>query len=151
MSGDDRHARAPAGLDVARNLGGRAPDPTRYAPGVCNIGPEEVERRRRSAMSGAIVTAGIAGAMLVLGAPRRARLAIAVPAAGTAVAALQVRDRFCVAYATRGVENVADPLGMPLAVPDAGSRALDRRHALGMIARGLLVGAVAAIAFAALP
>ena len=139
-----RRAPRVSGLPVDAGVSG-------YVPGACNIGRAKVERRRRSAVVGGLATAGIAAGMLALHAPRWIRLAITLPAAGTAVAALQVRERFCVAYATRGVQNVAGPLGAPQPVADAESRAADRRRAIDMVGRGVLVGAVLGLAFAALP
>ena len=34
---------------------------TRYEPGVCNIGPAEIARRRRSGHVGALITIGLLG------------------------------------------------------------------------------------------
>ena len=122
-----------------------------YVPGVCNIGAGEIARRRQSAIVAGAATAGLAAAMLALHAPRLLRLAIALPAASTAVSALQAREHFCVAYGTRGVQNVTGTVGVPASVLEAASRAADRRRAMQMIRRGALVGAAAGLAFAALP
>lgn len=122
-----------------------------YVPGVCNIGAAEIEQRRRSAIAGAAVTGAIGVAMLAARVPRRIRLAIAIPAAGTAVAALQARERFCVAFAARGVQNVAGPLGAAVPVADERARAADRRRVVGMAARGAAIGGALALAFAGLP
>lgn len=124
---------------------------TGYVPGICNIGAAEIEQRRRSAIVAGVATGAIGVAMLAARAPRRVRLAIAVPAAGTAVAALQARERFCVAFAARGVQNVAGPLGAAVPVTDERARAADRRRVVGMVARGVAFGAALGLAFAALP
>jgi hypothetical protein len=130
--------------------GGTGPAPT-YVPGACNIGPEEIARRRAAAVTGLLATAGFAAALLVTGAPDPLRLLVAVPAAATTIAALQVRDRFCVAYAAQGVYNVDGPAGQATPVLDAYSRSRDRQRAVRMILAGAAIGLAAALALVLLP
>ena len=122
-----------------------------YIPGGCNIGREEIARRRAAAIAGGVATAGIAALLVVSGAPDALRLLVAVPAAGTAIAALQVRNRFCVAYASQGVYNVDGPAGGISQVADAEARRADRRRAARMVAAGAAAGALAALALILLP
>jgi hypothetical protein len=122
-----------------------------YVPGACNIGPEEIARRRAAAVTGLLATAGFAAALLVTGAPDPLRLLVAIPAAATTISALQVRDRFCVAYAAQGVYNVDGPAGQATAVLDAYSRSRDRQRAVRMILAGAAAGLAAALLLILLP
>jgi hypothetical protein len=122
-----------------------------YVPGGCNIGREEIARRRSAAVTGALVTIGTAAVLIATGAPDLARLLVAIPAAGTAIAALQVRNRFCVAYAAQGVYNVDGAAGEVNRVGDADALRRDRRRAARMVAAGAAAGALAALALLLIP
>lgn len=127
------------------------PDPgSAYRPGVCNIGPEEIARRRRSAVLGTIAAAVIAGGLLALHVPPMARIALWPFAAGAAVGWLQVTRRFCVAFGAMGVLNFGRT-GSVVGAPDAAARAADRRTALRMILEGASYGLLVAAAFVLLP
>jgi hypothetical protein len=122
-----------------------------YVPGACNIGPAEVAQRRRAALGATAATVAFAGLLLATGAPRSMRALVGVPAALTTVAWLQVRNRFCVAYAARGVYNVAQPLGAVTAVDEPLARRADQRRAARMYIQGLAAGLAVAAAFRLLP
>jgi hypothetical protein len=115
----------------------------------CNIGPDEVARRRRSALVATIATAIAAVALIALHVPQPARLLIWPLAAAAAVTWLQVTNRFCVAFGALGLENFGR-LGDESRV-DPHIRAADRRRALQMILEGALIGLVVALALAAIP
>lgn len=119
-----------------------------YQPGVCNIGPAEIARRRRAGHSALIATAILLVVLIALDAPPLARLLIALPAAGAASGYLQARFKFCAGYATRGQFNFG-PLGHPQTVADADARSRDRARAhrigLASLAIGVMVGILAAL------
>jgi hypothetical protein len=121
----------------------------RTAPPRCNIGPDEIARRRRSAIVAAVATAVIATAMIAFHVPAPARLLLWPIAAGAAVAGLQVVHRFCVAFGALGLENFGR-LGQEQHV-DPAIRAADRRRAFQLILEGALIGLVVALAIAAIP
>lgn len=126
-------------------------DPTDpYRPGACNIGPEEIARRRRSAIALTAATLVVALGLVVIDAAPVARLALFPFAAATGVNWLQVVRRFCVGFGAAGIRNFG-ALGSSLAVRDAGARSADRRMALRMTAEGALYGLVATVLFALLP
>jgi hypothetical protein len=127
------------------------PSALAYAPGTCNIGAAEVAMRRRGAIAGALATATATALVLLPGVPREARLLVALPAAGTVVSALQVRNRFCVAFATRGVYNVEDAAGRVTPVETSAARRADRLRAARMIAAGVVAGAAVAAVLYLLP
>lgn len=110
----------------------------------CNIGPEEIARRRRSAVALTIVAAAGAVALVALDAPSAGRLAIWPFATAAAVTWLQVVHRFCVAFGALGVQNfgrLGDAVGV-----DPGQRAADRRRAAQVLVEGSLIGAVVTLA-----
>lgn len=121
-----------------------------YRPGACNIGPAEVERRRRSAVVATAVTLAIAVGTIALGLPPAARLVVAPFAAAAAISWLQVVRRFCVAFGSLGVQNFG-PLGARVPVAEGEARSRDRRTALRMIAEGVAIGVGLALLLVLLP
>jgi hypothetical protein len=115
----------------------------------CNIGPDEIARRRRSSIVFSVVAAVVAVALVVSHVGPIGRLAIFPFAAGAAVNWLQVVHRFCVAFGAFGLENFGR-LGEEHGV-DAAQRAADRRRAAQLILEGGLIGALVALALAVAP
>jgi hypothetical protein len=112
-----------------------------YRPGVCNIGPEEIARRRRGAWVAGLATVVFYLGLLAIGAPDLVRFIVAVPAATAAVSWLQARERFCVAFGSAGTYNFG-PVGELERVADAEARRADRRKVASMVARGAAIGVV---------
>lgn len=121
-----------------------------YESGTCNIGRDEISHRRRLAYLGLVVTLAFLVLLLVANVPPLARFSVALPAWGTAVAYLQARRRFCVAFAVRGVFNFGG-VGTTQRVADPESRARDRRRALETVVHGLIVGVAAGAVAVLLP
>jgi hypothetical protein len=125
------------------------PEPTLdYQPGVCNIGPAEIARRRRAGHVGLAATAGLFAALVLVNAPPPVRLIVGLPAAAAASGYLQARFRFCAGFGSRGVYNFGD-VGPVVEVVDAEARARDRARArqigLASVAIGAVVGLVAVV------
>jgi hypothetical protein len=123
---------------------------TGYRPGVCNIGPEEIARRRRGGHIGLIATVV---ALVVLGAidaPPIARLLIAIPAVIAASGYLQARFKFCAGFGSRGILNFG-PVGETESVVDDAARRLDRARARQIGLAGLGIGAVVGMVAVLLP
>src|SRR6187402_3761141 len=57
-----------------------APLSVDYQPGVCNIGPAEIARRRRAGHIGLIAAVALFAVLVAVGAPPIARLLVAIPA-----------------------------------------------------------------------
>jgi hypothetical protein len=119
-----------------------------YVPGACNIGPDEIARRRRIGHVGAIVTVALFVVLVALNVPAPVRFLVALPAAGAAAGYLQALFRFCVAFGSRGVFNFGRH-GSVIEDPDDEARARDRTRALelsvAIAAVGLGVGAIAVL------
>ena len=119
-----------------------------YRPGVCNIGPAEIARRRRAGHVGLVATVVTLGVLAAIDAPPVARLIVALPAAVATSGYLQARLRFCAGFGSRGVFNFG-PLGQVQEVADGDARARDRSKAsqigLASLAVGVTVGVLAAL------
>ena len=115
----------------------------------CNIGPEEIARRRRSAIPMTVVTAIAAVALVALHAHAPVRLLMWPIATAAAVTWLQVVHRFCVAFGALGLENFGR-LGQQGQV-DPAIRAADRRRALQLILEGALIGLIVTLVVIAIP
>ena len=105
----------------------------------CNIGLDEIARRRRSAIVFTTVTALVASLLVALDAPTLGRLLLFPFAAGAVINWLQVVHRFCVAFGALGIENFG-PIGSEVKV-DTAQRATDRRRVTQLLLEGSLVGA----------
>jgi predicted secreted protein len=112
-----------------------------YVPGVCNIGPAEVSRRRMLGWAGLAVTVGLTFVVIWLHAPRLWRLPVFIPAFLCAAGFLQSHYRFCSGYAARGVYNFGRP-GQTRGVPDAASQRADRRKGNWILVATTLLAAV---------
>lgn len=115
----------------------------------CNIGPDEIARRRRSAIVATSVSVAIAVLLVGIAAPAWARLLFLPVASAAAVTWLQVIHRFCVAFGALGLENFGR-LGEQSRVERA-VLAADRRRAVRVILEGGFVGLVVTLALVAIP
>ena len=121
-----------------------------YRAGACNIGPAEIRRRRDAGIAGTAAALVLAVVLVAIGAPAWARLLVFFPVAGAAVGFMQMRWRFCVAYALQGIRNFG-PLGSVEKVTDTADHGADLRADARLIVASVAIGAVVAIAFALLP
>jgi len=119
-----------------------------YQPGVCNIGPAEIAKRRRSGHVGLIATIAVFAVLVALGVPHWMRFVVALPAAVAASGYLQAYLKFCVGFATLHVFNFGD-LGPSTKIVDPAARARDRARAIQMLVItstiGIAVGLVAVL------
>ena len=121
-----------------------------YLPGICNIGPAEIARRRRAGHVGLGVAVGLLAGLLAIDAPSPSRLVIALPAAVAASGYLQARLRFCAGFGSRGVYNFGE-LGTTLQVEDDEARRRDRARSSQIGLASVAIGAAAGIASVLLP
>ena len=120
--------------------------PAEYQPGVCNIGPAEIARRRRAGHTGLIAAIGLFAALVAIGAPDWTRFLVAIPAIGAASGYIQAHLKFCAGFGAAGVFNFGE-LGPTERVADDADRGRDRIRAfqigLASFAIGIAVGLVA--------
>ena len=125
-------------------------DVARYRPGVCNIGPEEIARRRRAGHGGSLATIVMLALLIAIHAPPLARLLLILPAAVAASGYLQAWLKFCAAFGAAGSFNFG-PLGAMNEVGDDEARARDRIRALQIGLASLGVGLAVGLAAVTLP
>ncbi|HQT21805.1 MAG: hypothetical protein B7X86_02640 [Sphingobacteriales bacterium 17-39-43] len=121
-----------------------------YIPGVCNIGKEEIKRRKVAALASLVVTVILIMVLLLLPENRLWRLTLFVPVTSFAVSFQQWYFRFCVAFGIKGIINFGN-LGKNDTVEQANFRKKDRAKAWQMINTGILAGIIAALIFYYLP
>jgi hypothetical protein len=124
---------------------------TDYVPGVCNIGPAEIARRRRTGHLGAIAAVALLALLLVLDAPAWTRLLVFLPAAVSASGYLQAKLRFCAGFGAIGEFNFADDRTDMQHVADPEARRRDRAMAFRIGAASFAIGALVALVAVALP
>lgn len=111
-----------------------------YSPGVCNIGPAEVAKRRDAGVAGLAVGVAAVAAAVGAGLPKPVRLLAAVPLAGGVSGVLQARAHFCSGFGLRGLANFG-ARGAGVTVEDAADREADRRRALRILGASGVAGA----------
>jgi hypothetical protein len=121
-----------------------------YQPGVCNIGPAEIARRRRSAIATTVLAALVAVGLVATGVPAMVRIALWPFAAAAGIQWLQVVRKFCVGFGAAGLLNFGE-LGDHSSVEEAAARAADRRTAVRMALEGASYGLVVAVILVLLP
>ena len=121
-----------------------------YRPGVCNIGPEEIARRRQAGHTGVIATTVAFALLLLFHLPPLARLVLVLPAAAAAIGYLQAALRFCAGFGGRGVFNFGE-VGRTTDVADAQARARDRLRAFEIAIASLAIGVAVAVVALLLP
>jgi hypothetical protein len=121
-----------------------------YVPGVCNIGPAEIARRRQGGHVLLAASVGLFAGLLLIDAPAPARLLVALPAAASASSYLQARFHFCAGFGSRGIYNFGD-VGPVTQVEDPVALAQDRRRAHQIGLAGAAIGLAVGVLAAALP
>ena len=119
---------------------------TEYVPGVCNIGPAEIRRRKQSGWLGLGVTILVWAAFLIFGVSAPWRLLLFFPAMISAAGFFQAALHFCAGFGMRGVFNFGSEVGKTETVEQTEFRLKDRRKARLIGLYSALVGIAAAIA-----
>jgi len=125
-------------------------EPDAYQPGVCNIGPAEITRRRRSGHASLIVSIVVLVTLVAVGAPHWTRLVLVLTAGGSAAGYLQAWFHFCAGFGSQGVYNFG-PTGTVAKVADADARARDRRRSLEIGLASLAIGVIVGLPATLLP
>jgi hypothetical protein len=121
-----------------------------HRPGVCNIGPAEIARRRRAGHIGLAATLVTLVVLVAVNAPPLARLVLVLPATIAASGYLQAWLKFCAGFGGAGVFNFGD-LGTTEAVTDDAARAADRRRAGQIGLASFAIGVAVALGAFVLP
>jgi hypothetical protein len=121
-----------------------------YLPGTCNIGTEEINRRKQVAWIGAIAT--IFGAISFINKyhSHTPRLFLFIPAAVFAIGFVQSRKKFCLAYGFAGVFNFGEA-GKAQQVRSNEDKALDRKTAFSILGQSLVLALIITLIIFLLP
>jgi len=118
---------------------------TEYIPGKCNIGPEEIARRRNFGLAAFVVLILLLGGLIFTGVNPIWRLFVFFPAASVASGFLQAYFHFCSGFARIGAYNFGRT-GEKHEVKDEDSKAKDRRRGNQITLYAVIIGTVAALA-----
>lgn len=122
-----------------------------YTPGVCNIGPAEIARRRRNGWFGVGISALLLLIFILFPVPPLYRLIIFLPVTSAASGFLQAYFHFCAGFGFKGVYNVVKPAGHTETVQQAEFRKKDRQKALQITGMAVLIGLIIAAVVYYLP
>ena len=115
-----------------------------YTPGVCNIGPEEIKRRRLIGWMGLIITIVIAAFLFYFNVNPWWRIILVLPSTLSASGFLQAYFGFCTGFAMKGVYNF-DKLGAEVKISDAASKAKDKRKGNSITIYSVIIGVIVTI------
>lgn len=117
-----------------------------YVPGVCNIGPVEISKRKQSGWFGLIGLIMLWALLIFLEARRPWYLLVFLPATVAASGFLQAYLHFCAGFGLKGIYNVVKPAGQTETVEQQEMRVKDRRKALQITAGSVFIGLITAFA-----
>ena len=118
----------------------------KYMPGVCNIGPSEMKRRRQGGWFGLGATIILWVALWIFRVSAQWRLSLFFPATMGATGFIQAALHFCAGFGMRGVFNFGPEVGRTETVEQTEFRRKDRRMALQIGLYSGLIGIAIAIA-----
>jgi hypothetical protein len=110
-----------------------------YIPGVCNIGPDEIRRRKRAGWFGLAATFAVGAVLLWLDAPALWRLTLFFPVTASAIGFVQAYKRFCVYFGFAALFNFGKA-GKPMTVESEEYRRKDRLQAWKILAASSAIG-----------
>jgi hypothetical protein len=122
----------------------------KYIPGTCNIGKEEVKKRKNAMIMAAALFIVIASALLLTHADKVWRFLVFFPLVSFAIGFQQTVFKFCVGFGLKGIFNFKD-MGNTVSVEEAEMRKMDKAKAVKMIVSGILVGLVITTLFYFIP
>jgi hypothetical protein len=117
----------------------------KYIPGECNIGPAEINRRRRSGWVGLFATILFWLAVVIFRVSAPWRLLLFFPAFLSAEGFLQAAFHFCAGFGSRGLYNFGNVVGKTETVEQAEFRKKDQRKALLISLYSALIGIAVAV------
>ena len=125
-------------------------NPGEYVPGTCNIGPEEIARRRLSGHIGLVASVALFAILVAVHAPAATRLLLFLTAGISATGYLQAALHFCAGFGSRGVYNFG-PVGSVIDVASDEAHARDRRRSIEIGLASALIGVVVAVGAFVIP
>jgi hypothetical protein len=118
----------------------------KYIPGVCNIGKDEIKRRRTGMFLGLGLLIVVFILLEVFKVDKLWRLIIFLPAVSFAINFQQWYLKFCVRFGLKGVYNFKD-VGNALTIEQKEYLRKDRMKATKMILTGVAFGLILTLAY----
>lgn len=122
---------------------------TNYIPGICNINPAEIKKRRFAGHAGLAVSIIFILLTLFINSDWYVRLFLFFPAFVAATGYLQAKNKFCVGYAGAGKQHADDGDIETITAGDA--LKADKRKAQTINVQSAIVGLLAATTFVIVP
>lgn len=118
-----------------------------YIPGVCNIGPVGIKKRKQAGWMGFAATVVLWGILIYLNVAPAWRLLLFFPAMMSAIGFLQAYMHFCAYFGFAALFNFDDAgiFGKTGTVQQAEFRVQDRRKAWQIVIYSVLIGIAVAI------
>jgi hypothetical protein len=116
-----------------------------YIPGICNIGPSEIQKRKQAGWIGLVFTIVFWLVFSILHVPSAWKLLLFFPATMSAIGFLQARMHFCAAFGMVGVFNFSLKVGKTDTVEQVEFRRKDKQKALQIIIYSAFIGIVVAV------
>ena len=104
-----------------------------YRPGVCNIGPREIAKRRAYGVAGIVATIALGLVLVAIDAPQIARAIVLIPLWGAIISLEQARRKFCAGFAYAGIRSM-NGSDATESVAEATDLAVDRAAARRLVA-----------------
>lgn len=112
---------------------------TNYVPGVCNINPQEIKKRRQAGHFGLAMTILLVAIALILHVSWVFRIVVIIPAFLSTIGYLQARNHFCVGYA--GAKQQHADNGDVVTITDKDAIELDKRKTRSMNLQATIIAA----------
>lgn len=121
-----------------------------YIPGACNIGKEEIKRRKIAGWSGLILTLITVFLLLWFNTSQMWRLVVFIPAVMSATGFIQAYNRFCVYFGFGHIFNFGE-VGKTDTIEQATYRKQDRQRAWQLLFYATSAGLIITLIFYFLP
>lgn len=116
------------------------PQSNEYVPGVCNIGPAEIKKRRQTGIISVVISIALLVFLLAIHANPLWRLLVFFSVTSAASGFLQAYFHFCAGFGFKGVYNVVKPAGITESIQQKEFRKKDRQKALQITGLAVLIG-----------
>ena len=121
-----------------------------YVPGKCNLGYEEIDRRKRNAHRGLIITILGIAALQLLNLSSIWRLLLFIPLSYAILCYYQAQQKFCVAFGIFGIYNFLE-IGKVTKVSEPEYKIKDKRNAWLIILKSFLLALIIVVVYYFLP
>jgi hypothetical protein len=122
---------------------------SKYVPGVCNINPWEIKRRRMSGHIGLALTIILTAIAFVIHVTWIFRIVVIIPAFISAIGYLQAHNKFCVGFASAKQQHADD--GEIVAITDKEALAKDKQKTRSMNLQATIIAAAVTAIICVIP